>query len=97
MARAGLEVMNVPMRFVNLADRRTQPLIQASVAWPDALRVIARSCYLQGLSDAQDVYETARIPELPKIVRCVHCNETNQIGWLKCWKCGAALPEPEVK
>lgn len=46
-----VETIEVPNRFVDMADRRTKALIRAAVNSPDALRVIARSCYLQGLED----------------------------------------------
>lgn len=48
---AEIETIDVPQRFVEMADRRTIDLIRAAVNWPDALRIIARSCYLQGLED----------------------------------------------
>jgi hypothetical protein len=61
--KSDIEVMQVPVRFTELADRRTGGLIVAAAAWPDALRVIARSCYLQGMADAQEVYERGNNPD----------------------------------
>lgn len=49
------EVIDVPREFIALADRRTQAIMLASIHFADALRTIARSCYLQGLEDG---YET---------------------------------------
>ena len=46
-----IETIAVPDRFVALADKRTRAIVLASVHFPDALRTIARSCYLQGLED----------------------------------------------
>ena len=58
-----VETIQVPPQFVSLADRRTRALILAAIHYPDALRVIAWSCYLQGVEDGADVRDRQRETE----------------------------------
>lgn len=50
-----IEVIEVPREMADLAKRRTRGLLMASVAGPNALENMMMSCYIQGLSDGQDV------------------------------------------
>lgn len=51
-----VETIDVPKRFVDLAQRRTRGIVAASFHDANVLRSIALSCYLQGLEDG---YEAA--------------------------------------
>ena len=46
-----VEQIKVPNAVVKLAERRTAGLVCAAIHWPDALRVMICSAYLQGLED----------------------------------------------
>lgn len=63
---AETEVVDVPAKMAGLAERRTRAIIRAAVLFPDALNVIAKSCYLQGLEDAADVLFRSEAAEQAK-------------------------------
>lgn len=56
--KAEVETINVPTRFVDLADRRTQAIVRAAIHDSNVLRSIALSCYLQGLEDGAAIART---------------------------------------
>ena len=51
----GLETVTVPVQMVDLAQRRTRPILHRAILFPNALEVVMLSCYLQGLEDGYTV------------------------------------------
>ncbi len=54
-SREPLELIDVPQRMVDLAWRRTAPLLKAEIHQHDALKRILVSCYLQGMEDGWQI------------------------------------------
>lgn len=52
-----VETIQVPHRFVEMAERRTRGIFSAAIHHPDALKVLMLSCYLQGLEDGYNAAE----------------------------------------
>lgn len=55
-----VERIQVPQKFVDLAERRTRAIVRASFHETNVLRAIALSCYLQGLEDGYAAREKER-------------------------------------
>lgn len=51
---ADVETVPVTSAMIDLADRRTEALIRASINFPNAIRQMVRSAYVQGLEDGCD-------------------------------------------
>ena len=53
-------VENVPRKLSDLARRRTHAILRSCWSQPDALALLMRSCYLQGLIDGHEAASRAR-------------------------------------
>jgi hypothetical protein len=49
-----IETIDVPASVASLARRRTHAFLRQSIYFTDALDLLMRSCYLQGLEDGYD-------------------------------------------
>lgn len=49
-----IETIQVPRSLVDLAERRTRPILHASMHDANMIRTLMLSCYLQGLEDGYE-------------------------------------------
>lgn len=69
------ETVDIPAKFMELAQRRTQYLFQV-MTWGDKpMRIVLASAYLQGINDAADAMDskTKREEITPPMPLAWHC------------------------
>ena len=68
------ERVDVPPRFIDLAQRRTEFLFHVMTYGDQPMKLVLASAYLQGLGDAADALEAKHTRETPPApINPVHC------------------------